>query len=80
MHNEQEKHNPETLRQRCKATLQALMTATEKHVDRSLRDKVRLLIRQAHETGFSLQLSDCTTELGNLMSRANHRTSSRGWL
>lgn len=75
-----DRHNPETLRNRCKATLQALSTATEKSVDLSLRNKVRLLILQAHETGLCLQLSDSTTELGALMARANLRTAARGWL
>ena len=75
-----EKHNPEAVRSQCKATLQTLLTVATVEYDRMLRNKLRLFIRLAHETGFSLKLSDSETELGGLMSRANIRSATRGWL
>ena len=75
-----DKLQPESIRNNCKATLHALLTASEKPVDNTLRERIRMYVRMAMENGFSLNLSDATSELGKLMSRANVRSHAMGWL
>lgn len=75
-----EKTDPESLRMRAKATLQALLTVQGKAFDASLRKKLRLYTHMAQESGFFLHLADRGTELGELMAKANDRSTSRGWL
>jgi hypothetical protein len=63
-----------------KATLQALLTCSEKAVDQGLRERLRLYIRMGCENGFLLGITDTEKELGKLMSRANVRSRAMGWL
>lgn len=72
--------NKESVHNMCKATLLALLRCSEKVVDATLRERLRMHARMAVENGFCLNLSDASSELGRLMASCNNRSRSLGWL